>query len=234
MIAWDKRQTRRGTRPPDRPPVHAGWLLALAYIGCLSHPFFDWLNSYGVRLLEPFSHRWFYGDALFIIDPWLLAMLIAGVWFSRQREKIRRADWARPARLAVGGVIAFLGLNLGLSASIASLASPHFPSHATLVTNPVPLTFWRRQVLWRTEGRYGSFVTTAWPWDGPTDIHPAQPIGMDDRSIAESAKHSPEARAFLFWSRMPIAKRDGDAIILGDQRFEGSITGDRFNVRLEP
>ncbi len=29
----------------------------------------DWLNSYGVRLLMPFSNRWFYGDALYIVDP---------------------------------------------------------------------------------------------------------------------------------------------------------------------
>ena len=37
----------------------------------LTHPVLDWLNNYGIRLLMPFSPRWFYGDAVFIIDPWL-------------------------------------------------------------------------------------------------------------------------------------------------------------------
>ena len=61
----------RGTAPRARP----GRLLLLAYIAVASHPTLDWLNTYGVRFLMPFDGRWFYGDALFIIDPlvWLLA-----------------------------------------------------------------------------------------------------------------------------------------------------------------
>ena len=58
-------------------PVRFGWLYAMAFVGCVSHPFFDWLNVSGIRLLEPFSSQWFYGDTLFIIDPWLWALLIA-------------------------------------------------------------------------------------------------------------------------------------------------------------
>ena len=46
-------------------------LLVLAYVGVISHPALDWLNVYGIRLLMPFSPRWFYGDALFIVDPWV-------------------------------------------------------------------------------------------------------------------------------------------------------------------
>ena len=85
MLAFDRWQTKQGKRPEKRLPVHKGWLLALAYIGCFSHPLFDWFNSYGIRLLEPFSSQWFYGDTLFIIDIWLWASLIAGVWVSRRR-----------------------------------------------------------------------------------------------------------------------------------------------------
>src|SRR3546814_12213399 len=68
MSGFDRWQAWRGKRPIGRLPVHMGWLLALAYIGCLSHPALDWLNNYGIRLLEPFSPRWFYGDSIFIID----------------------------------------------------------------------------------------------------------------------------------------------------------------------
>ena len=80
MIAFDTRQTRLGKRPANRLPLHRGWLLALAYIGTASHPALDFLNSYGIRLLEPFSSRWFYGDTLFIIDVWIWSILAFGIW----------------------------------------------------------------------------------------------------------------------------------------------------------
>ena len=89
MIWFDSWQARRSgkrcARPAARLPIHRGWLLALAYIGTLSHPALDWLNSYGIRLLEPFSSRWFYGDSIFIIDIWIWIALIAGVAMSRRR-----------------------------------------------------------------------------------------------------------------------------------------------------
>src|SRR3546814_3459687 len=97
MRAFDRWQTRGGKRPADRLPIHKGWLLALAYLGCLSHPAFDWLNNYGIRLLEPFSSRWFYGDMLFIIDPWIWIALGLSVWLSLRRERAGMARWTRPA-----------------------------------------------------------------------------------------------------------------------------------------
>ena len=67
------RPGRGGTSGARRPGPCA--LLGLAALGVLSHPFLDWLNNYGVRLLMPFSDRWFYGDTLFIVDPWLWLIL---------------------------------------------------------------------------------------------------------------------------------------------------------------
>ena len=68
-ILWwfDRWQEKRGKRPEGRLPVNFKWLYLLSFIGCLSHPALDWLNVYGIRLLEPFSSQWFYGDTLFII-----------------------------------------------------------------------------------------------------------------------------------------------------------------------
>ena len=53
------------------PTARAGPLLRLTSVGVLTHPLLDWLNTYGVRFLMPFDGTWFYGDALFIIDPWV-------------------------------------------------------------------------------------------------------------------------------------------------------------------
>jgi inner membrane protein len=72
MLAADRLLARRGVSRPRPKPLA---LLGLSALGVLSHPFLDWLNNYGVRLLMPFSDRWFYGDTLFIVDPWLWLIL---------------------------------------------------------------------------------------------------------------------------------------------------------------
>jgi inner membrane protein len=71
-----------------RPHVHhrasAKWLLILSTIGILTHPALDWLNTYGVRWLMPLRTTWFYGDSVYIMDPWLWLILGIG-WLANQR-----------------------------------------------------------------------------------------------------------------------------------------------------
>jgi inner membrane protein len=258
MLWFDRWQARRGKRPEDRLPVRPGWLLALAYIGCLSHPLVDWMNSYGIRLLEPFSHQWFYGDALFIVDPWLLAMLIAGVWFSRKRDQARRSDWRRPAWTAIGGVVAYLGLNLAISHAAISRGLEVFEVERgrkpeILVANPVPIQFWKRDVLWQGLDRQfasnGNFEFDALSsatyrpyrvrWSGQ---HPDRLTAKGQMNLLldpvigaklrEMAKGNTRAQAFLFWSRMPIVDADKPTM-LGDQRMQGRQAG-LFGVELKP
>ena len=63
------------------------WLVILSYIGVISHVFLDYLNNYGVRLLMPFSGRWFYGDSVFIVDIWMWLMLGLGALLARRGRK---------------------------------------------------------------------------------------------------------------------------------------------------
>lgn len=232
LVRFDAWQAARGKRPEGRAPVHFGWLVALCYIGALTHPMFDWFNNYGIRLLEPFSHRWFYGDALFIIDPWLIAMLGAGIWLSRRREKGQRADWMRPARGAIAGALAYVALNLGISALAVSRVASDAPYPQVAVASAVPVLFWHREVLWRSGDYYGTI-----PCDpGGCEQYPltARKTNMDDPRIAEWAKDHPAAEAFLFWSRMPIARPAADAIEISDQRFPQAAVRTNFAVTLRP
>ncbi len=45
------------------------WLISA--IGVLSHPFLDFLGDYGWRPFLPFTSKWYYGDMLAIVDPWI-------------------------------------------------------------------------------------------------------------------------------------------------------------------
>jgi inner membrane protein len=70
LARWNNRE--RKVRP-------AGLLLA-SFIATATHPILDWTNNYGVRFLLPWNPRWFYGDFVFIIDPFLW-MVLGGAAF---------------------------------------------------------------------------------------------------------------------------------------------------------
>jgi inner membrane protein len=92
-------------RDPGRAPMPARRLAGLAYLGCLTHPALDWLNTYGIRLLMPFDRRWFYGDAVFIVDPWLW-LLLGGAVFLGSRGRAARVGWSLAALGATAVVLA--------------------------------------------------------------------------------------------------------------------------------
>jgi len=237
MIAFDSWQTKRGKRPENRLPIHKGWLLALAYIGCLSHPALDWLNNYGIRLFEPFSHRWFYGDSIFIIDLWVWVALGLSVWLSLRRERAKVAAWTRPAWVgfaAVCGYILFNGLITGTAErEIAAVLRGGGHPDALVVASPPPLMFWKRDVFWRSGERYGSASFDIGS-GGEVDIT-GMPTGMDDPRVAPMVATSPVAQAFLFWSRMPVAKFDTKGrLILSDQRFGNRLSRGQFQVIVDP
>ncbi len=240
-IWWfDRWQTKCGKRPEGRLPLHLGWLVGLAFIGTLTHPAFDWLNNYGIRLLEPFSHRWFYGDTLFIIDPWIIAILGSGFWFSLRRERRNLPAWPKPARAAIGATGGYIALNWVIS---GLAVSGIYDGPNTLVVNAVPGAFWKREVLWRDDHlmriaplpeSYGRRQFSIFNGPEQDDNEDLGSTNMADPRIAEWAKHNPAAQAFLFWSRMPIAELHDDRIILRDQRFLDPLAADQFSVTLKP
>lgn len=72
-----------GKRMDERPSGKDwSWALTLVWAGLLSHLFLDAFNYYGVHLLWPFDNRWFYGDTLFILEPWLWLTLSPALYLS--------------------------------------------------------------------------------------------------------------------------------------------------------
>jgi inner membrane protein len=51
------------------------WAWFAAMIGVASHLALDWLNEYGVRLLAPFSNKWWRLDSANLVDIWIWAAL---------------------------------------------------------------------------------------------------------------------------------------------------------------
>ena len=111
MLAWDRFVRRR--RHPDAAPAHAGPLLVLSYVSTLTHPALDWLNTYGVRLLMPFDGTWFYGDSIFIVDPWMWLLMAASVVLARSRGKLSAAAWIVLACAATALILLVDGVPIG-------------------------------------------------------------------------------------------------------------------------
>ena len=197
----------------------AGLLLA-CFLGVLSHPALDFLNTYGVRLLEPFSHRWFYGDTLFIVDPWMWIVLILGLEFSWRAERLGR-NWERPAAYAFCAMLAYIALNAAISVRAVAASGPlvsRVEQPRMVVAGEVPLEFWKRQVMWR-----GAKLAGTVDYDVIGDVARLEPkimpLNLDDPRLAEAAQTDADVCNFLFWSRMPLVVDVDGKAYLSDQRF---------------
>ena len=209
---------RRGdTGTPFRP----GWLLLLSYLALYSHLLLDWLNTYGVRLLAPFDWRWFYGDAVFIIDPWLWLVGGAGLWLAR------RARRPAPARggLAVAAcyILAMIvSARLARGMVIEAYQREHGVPPRAIMVGPLPANPFAREVIVDAGDHY---ATGRFTWLPPrVTFLPGQKAKNDRRPEVAAARSSARSiRDFLVWSRFPYwtltPTRDGTRVEAVDMRF---------------
>jgi inner membrane protein len=209
-------------RPSKEGRVRLGGLLFVCFLGGLSHSALDYLTGYGTRLLEPFSHRWFYGDTLFIVDPWIWIMLILGLEFSWRAERNGR-NWTRPATWAFAAVLGYIAVNAAITFRSVALTRPLVERVAQprlIVASEEPLLFWRRHMLWR-----GAAIAGSGEYDPAEGLNHIRldprivPLRLDEPELARAARTDPKVRDFLFWSRMPVVTQLDGRLYLGDQRF---------------
>ncbi|MGI4830190.1 MAG: metal-dependent hydrolase [Janthinobacterium lividum] len=93
-------------------PANWGLLYCFLLLALLSHILLDYTNNYGIRPFSPFSPHWYAGSFVFIFDPLLFAMLVAGLSLpalfemigreiGAKRNSFRGRGWARTALLCV-------------------------------------------------------------------------------------------------------------------------------------
>jgi len=105
-------------------------LVLLAAAGGVLHVLMDFGNNYGVHPFWPAYDGWFYGDAIFIIEPWLMILLIG------MAGGVSRSRWLRGALL-----VALAGL-LALAWSVA-IAGPSLALALGVFSLPWVLWLWR-------------------------------------------------------------------------------------------
>lgn len=68
-------------------------LLLVSAVGTATHPLMDWTNNYGVRFLLPWNPRWFYGDFVFIVDPYIWIVLGGAAFLLTTKTRKRLIAW---------------------------------------------------------------------------------------------------------------------------------------------
>ena len=232
ILIWQK------LLPSKEGPLRLGGLLLAGFLGVLSHPLLDLMNTYGTRVLEPFSHRWFYADTLFIVDPWIWLMLILGLEMSWRSERLGK-DWRRPPAWAFTAMLMYIGLNIAISARAVALTRPlvdHVAPARMIVAGEVPLEFWKRKMIWRSDEIGGSGTYNLLDGINHAQLDPKiVALRLDDPRLARAGAGDRHVRAFLFWSRMPMVVVEGGNAYLTDQRFfeSGRTSSSNFLIRLD-
>ena len=219
MLAWHR---WRGKGPsPD-----ARGLLLLSAIGILTHPFLDWMNTYGMRWLMPIDGTWWYADTLFIVDPWIWIALGVGVWMSRRRERsgaaARSMVPARVALFAASAYIAVMGfLSVSALGKVRGALQARGISADTVVVDPVFGSVVRRRVIYLWNGDYHFATYRLLPGD-LSDPWLGIPVNVDDPAVA-TANRTAKAREYHSWTRLPYyvieRERDSTWVTIADARY---------------
>jgi inner membrane protein len=189
----------------------------------------DLLNNYGVRLLAPLDWRWFYGDAVFIVDPWLWLSLGLGIWVTRRRLS------AGPARIALLLAAVYIaGMVVSAHAARDIVANAWRAERGRpverLMVGPEPVTPLTRAVIIDAGDHYESGTFTWWPRRVTFDA--ATVPKNQDRPEVAAARGDPRVSAFLVWSRFPFwtiePSPDGARVTVADMRFMAG--GARFSA----
>jgi inner membrane protein len=163
------------------------WFRPLLVIGVLvlaSHLFLDWTTSYGTQLLNPFTRAKFTLDWMFIIDPYLTALLALGALAT-----LISAGWGRTLGAACLGLAGAYILLCGFYHHQAlNLARQVFPEtigdRPTLAALPQPLSPRRWLLMAAAPGaiRQAFVELPYWPLGVQARARPEIPLSSDSQA----------------------------------------------------
>jgi inner membrane protein len=227
-------------RPAGAAPLGAGFALLLALAGIAFHDLLDLLNSGGVQLFWPFHPKWFAWSLVSNLDPWILALLVAGLLLpelfklvgeeigERKRKSPSQQRWA----IAVLALISMYAVDRGAlhSRAVDVLLSRTYrgavPIAAGAFPTPMSPFDWRGVVA--TDNALIELEVPLGP-SGPFDPeHGVVHYKPDPTSALDAAQKTTTARRFLTYAKFPIAsiekREEGFHFELRDLRFPADAT----------
>jgi inner membrane protein len=238
-------------RAVSRKPVSWMGAFCAALIGVASHLLLDWTNSYGIRLLLPFSGEWLRLDWTEVIDVWIWAVLLlalaapflarlVGSEISSGALRQRYPGRGFPIFALCFALLYTYGRGTLHARAVGELQSRIYgdspPLRVAALPNAVNPLEWRGLV--ETSETY---AVTAVNLTQPFDPMRAQIFHKPDpdpasQSAIDAAKRSPAFQQFLrfsqfpFWRVLPADEPENAKLVeVMDMRF-GSPTAPGFMV----
>ncbi len=215
-VVWRLRGRR--TKDPGLPP-RWGLLFLFAYLAVLGHILLDFTNNYGVRPFWPFSEKWYSWDIVFIIEPVMLVLLIAGlvlpVLFSLINEEVgarRKGPGGRvAATLALIGVLALWGLrDYEHRRAVSALQARLYENVDPIRVSAYP--YWINPFQWSGVVETQNFFASMQVDSSIPDVDPQGDMQIrykpKETAVTLAAKQSYLGRVFLDWAKYPITETE--------------------------
>jgi inner membrane protein len=197
-----------------------------------THPALDYTNTYGLRPFLPFSDKWYYGDTLFIIDPILDLILLAGIIASYRLKKNRPIFALASILVALAYIGARVELRNEARAQLATFTAtvPNFESSAV---QPSMLNPWRWDGVIETKDEF--IKVRVHPRRGVEGELARMPKGHPSEFIGHAAS-ARSAAVFLGFARFPVTRveeiESGYRVMFIDFRFYNERTRTAFGAEV--
>jgi inner membrane protein len=193
------------------PKTNFRGLLIVSCIVTATHPILDWTNNYGIRFLLPWNSRWFYGDLVFIVDPFLWLILVVGlllIWRAGNewRKKIAFASFA--IVVAYWGALGFAHARAVARGREAAqrMVAPDGEKILRLAAMPTLANPLRWDCVFETDKatyRFSVQLQTQTP--ARPNVRYAKPTGALEAALQQASEQKP-TRVFLGFARFPVAQ----------------------------
>ena len=213
----------------QRPPrIQYRGLMLASLIAAVTHPLMDWTNNYGVRPLLPWDGRWFYGDLVFIVDPYLLLILGGAAFLLASNRRWKIVAWSL---LAVVITIIVLRVSPQRSAGGGGLAV----ARTIWIAGVLGLVLARSVGLQKRLGRsiaFGALAFVILYW-GALDL--AHHAAYRNASVVANGIASQRGERFIRVAAMPTAANPFQWLCVAETdramyRFFSGVTGDQTSA----
>jgi len=221
-------------RSSQAAPLRFSRVLLLSVIGIGVHILLDGATADGVQFLWPFRARWFSWDLLSGVDPWILAVLAAGLLlpalFHLVSEEIgSKKKRARPSKGAIAALVVvalYIGARAEMhSTAVQTLLAQDYHGATPLVAGAFPdsasLFLWRGVIDTKNTIEVVSVpVGDGDVFDANSSLTHYKP---GSSPAIDAARNAPLAQEFVRYARFPLADlentADGYRVTLRDLRF---------------